>query len=95
MSMLEQAPASAAAGKGELLSNFGLLALLRKAASITGAWRGRKVVMRLRDFDDAQLADIGLKRSDVETALLSPLNSDPTRLLVRARHDPLRGTKHF
>lgn len=59
------------------------------------AWRGRKLVMNMRDFDDAQLADIGLTRSDVETALDLPLSADPSHHLVRARQDPLRGLKRF
>ncbi len=94
MSMLDQAPASAAAGRGELLSNFGL-SLLRGLANIASAWRGRKLVMDMRDFDDSQLADIGLKRSDVENALMLPLSADPSHYLVRARQNPLCGLKRF
>lgn len=95
MSMLEHAPASAAAGRGDLLSNLGLPALLRSMASLFRAWRGRRRVMDMRDFDDAQLADIGLRRSDVHAALRLPLSSDPSHFLVRRRQDPLRGIKHF
>ena len=94
MSMLDHAPRSAAAARGELLSNFGLSAL-RGLASMVSAWRGRKLVMNMRDFDDSQLADIGLKRSDLEIALDMPLSADPSHYLVRARQDPLRGLKRF
>jgi len=94
MSMLDQAPASAAAGRGEILSNLGQ-SLLRGLVNFTNAWRGRKLVINMRDFDDAQLADIGLKRSDVETALQLPLSADPSHYLVRARQNPLCGLKRF
>jgi uncharacterized protein YjiS (DUF1127 family) len=94
MSMLDQAPRSAAAGRGTLLSNFGLSAWQR-LANLPNAWRGRKLVMDMRDFDDAQLADIGLRRGDVETALQLPLSADPSLYLVRARQNPLRGLKRF
>lgn len=95
MSMLDQAPASAAAGRGQLLSNFGTSALLRGLSGMLNALRGRRLVLDMRDFDDAQLADIGLTRSDVEAALQAPMTDDPSRLLVRARQNPLRGLKHF
>ena len=94
MSMLDHAPARAAAGKGEVLSNFGL-SILRRLTNTASAWRSRKLVMDMRDFDDAQLADIGLKRSDVENALLLPLSADPSHYLVRARQNPLCGLKRF
>jgi uncharacterized protein YjiS (DUF1127 family) len=94
MSMLHQAPASAAAGRGELLSNVGQ-SLWRGLGRFRNAWQGRKLVMDMRDFDDAQLADIGLKRSDVETALQLPYSADPSLYLVRARENPLRGVKRL
>lgn len=94
MSMLDQAPASAAAGSGNLLSDFGQT-LLRWLGGLSNAWHGRKLVMNMRDFDDAQLADIGLKRSDVENALQLPLSADPSLYLVRARQNPLSRSKRF
>jgi uncharacterized protein YjiS (DUF1127 family) len=92
MSMLQQAPAIAAAGKGKLLSEHGLAAL-RGLGRLVAAWRSRKLVMDMRDFDDAQLADIGLKRSDVERALQLPVSADPSMYLVRARDNPLGSLK--
>jgi uncharacterized protein YjiS (DUF1127 family) len=74
------------------LSNVGL-GLMRMLASGLTAWRGRKLVMDMRDFNDAQLADIGLRRGDVENALQMPLSADPSMYLVRARQDPLDGMK--
>jgi uncharacterized protein YjiS (DUF1127 family) len=94
MSMLEQAPASAAAGGGELLSNAGL-SLWQGLVRMLRARRGRKLVAHMRDFDDAQLADIGLRRSDVDYALQLPLSADPSLYLVRARQNPLCGVKRF
>lgn len=94
MSMLDQAPASAAAGRGELLSNAGR-ALARWLVNVFKARRGRRLVQDMRDFDDAQLADIGLKRSDVESALQLPLSADPSHYLVRMQQNPLRGSKRF
>lgn len=94
MSMLDQAPASAAAGRGELLSNV-WQAVLGWPAHIFKARRSRRLVQDMRDFDDAQLADIGLKRSDVETALRLPLSADPSLYLVRMQQNPLRGSKRF
>jgi uncharacterized protein YjiS (DUF1127 family) len=92
--MLDQAPASAAAGRGELLSNAGL-SLWRSVRRVMTARHGRKLVTDMRDFDDAQLADIGLKRSDVESALRLPYSADPSLYLVRARDNPLRNLKRF
>jgi uncharacterized protein YjiS (DUF1127 family) len=94
MSLLEQAPASAIAGRGSFLFNSGLM-LWRSLGRLAGAWKGRKLVMAMRDFDDAQLADIGLKRSDVDTALQLPLTDNPSLYLVRARQNPLCGARHF
>lgn len=58
------------------------------AAGVTAtwrAWRNRKQVVELLEFDDRMLADIGLMRGDVTSALASPLDVDPsTRLRVFA-----------
>jgi uncharacterized protein YjiS (DUF1127 family) len=94
MSMLEHAPASAAAGRGEFLSAAGR-SLLSGLVRLVSASRSRKQVVYMRDFDDAQLADIGLKRSDVENALQMPLSTDPSLYLVRARQNPLGHPKRF
>jgi uncharacterized protein YjiS (DUF1127 family) len=90
--MLDQAPASAAAGKGRLLSEY-YFAAWRQLGRLASAWRGRRLVMDMRDFDDAQLADIGLKRSDVHRALQLPASADPSMYLVRARENPLGSPK--
>lgn len=93
MSIYEEAPASAAAGRGTFASNFGLTALVDRLATLTSAWRHRRMVVNMRDFDDTQLADIGLTRKDVEMALSMP-SLDPTHHLIVARLNPLRGIRH-
>ena len=49
------------------------------------AYRNRRAVIGLLDFDDRMLADIGLMRGDVTSALASPRDVDPsTRLRLFA-----------
>jgi uncharacterized protein YjiS (DUF1127 family) len=42
------------------------------------ALRGRQALAELLDFDDRQLADIGVTRGDIEWALAQPLSRDVT-----------------
>jgi uncharacterized protein YjiS (DUF1127 family) len=93
MSICEEAPASAIAGSGSLTSNFRLAALFERAGALLSSWRNRRLVVSMRDFDDAQLADIGLTRGDVENALKMP-SLDPTQHLIDARLNPLKGIRH-
>lgn len=95
MATLDQAPVCAAAGREQLLANFSRPTLVNRMVAVIRAWSGRRAVMHLRDFDDAQLADIGLQRSDIQTALGLPLSADPSHHLIGARQNPLRGTKRF
>lgn len=49
------------------------------------AWRNRISIGSLQDLDDYQLQDIGLTRSDVDTALFtSTFFEDPSRRLTRS-----------
>ena len=91
MSICEEAPASAIAGRGSFVSNFRLATFLERAGSLLSSWRNRRMVVGMRDFDDAQLADIGLTRRDVESALKMP-SLDPTQHLIVARLNPLNGS---
>lgn len=93
MSICEEAPASAAAGRGSLVPNFGLTAIIDRISAMISARRHRRIVVNMRDFDDSQLADIGLTRKDVEMALNMP-SLDPTHHLIVARRNPLRGMRH-
>ena len=45
----------------------------------------RRDVARLSDYDDRLLADIGLTREDVSSAMRRPWPEDPTRLLAERR----------
>jgi uncharacterized protein YjiS (DUF1127 family) len=94
MSICEDAPASAIAGRGTFLSKFYAGTLLSWSAAAFGSWRNRRIVADMRDFDDAQLADIGLSRRDVEIALQAPISTDPTLHLISARENPLKGVRH-
>lgn len=42
------------------------------------AWRNRREFYRLGEMSDAELADIGLTRSDLNVAVGLPLGCDPT-----------------
>ena len=92
MSICEDAPASAAAGRGNYVSKFSAAAIAGRIVAWFSGWRNRRLVASMRDFDDAQLADIGLDRHDVETALRAP-GLDPTLHLIRARQNPLRSAR--
>ena len=93
MSICEEAPASALAGRGSYLSKFIAAVLVERTVSLFASWRNRRLVVSMRDFDDAQLADIGLTRGDVESALKMP-SLDPTQHLISVRQNPLKGVRH-
>lgn len=58
-----------------------MISLTRKIAGFTRAVRGRLQVMELRDLDNAALRDIGLTRGDVNSALRTPYDRDPSLVL--------------
>jgi uncharacterized protein YjiS (DUF1127 family) len=51
---------------------------LRAAGEAWKAWRNRREFYRLGEMSDAELADIGLRRSDLSVAVGLPFNADPT-----------------
>jgi uncharacterized protein YjiS (DUF1127 family) len=58
------------------------------AARLTGivsdvyrAWKNRRAFYRLGELSDAELADIGLTRTDLHVVVASPFASDPTMRL--------------
>ena len=48
------------------------------------AWKNRREFYHLGQMSDAELADIGLTRSDLSVVVDLPLGSDPTAHLGRA-----------
>jgi len=57
--------------------------LWQAIVSLFTRYRNRRQVMQLEDFSDAQLADIGLTRSDVRFALRGGVFDDRSRDLAR------------
>jgi len=69
-----------------------LYAILRKTHEALEAWKRRRQIATLVDFDDHMLSDIGLSRRDVQEALELPFSHDPGReLQFRAARRHLRG----
>jgi uncharacterized protein YjiS (DUF1127 family) len=59
--------------------------LVRAAAwlsRLTAAYRARRDLDRLAQFDDRMLRDVGLTRGDLRDAVAQPLWRDPSRILV-------------
>lgn len=58
-----------------------VVAVASQFARIFRAWRNRREIYRLGEMSDAQLADIGLTRSDLHVVWQAPLTVDPTEQL--------------
>ena len=58
--------------------------------SLRTSLRNRSEVSALAEMTDHQLADIGLTRDDVRSALAAPLACDPAESLIRARRNNIR-----
>jgi uncharacterized protein YjiS (DUF1127 family) len=56
-------------------------ALVQVVRQIVVAIKHRRELARLADLDDRMLADIGLRRSDLDAARSVPLWRDPTSIL--------------
>ena len=54
---------------------------------ITRSWKNRRQVATLTGFDDRMLADIGLRRADLNDALSEPVWRDPTTILATRVHE--------
>lgn len=64
--------------------------LLRVVADAWRAMKNRRAFYKLGELSDAELADIGLTRTDLHVAFDGPLGSDPTvrlRVIVHERID--------
>lgn len=58
-------------------------AFLREVRFRVRSLNNRRAIARLSDFDDHQLADIGLTRQDLSRALQLPFGADPAAELER------------
>jgi uncharacterized protein YjiS (DUF1127 family) len=59
-------------------------ALFRQISHVLTVLEHRREVRHLAELDERILKDIGLSRSDVESALLEPVFRNPSVLLVRS-----------
>ena len=59
-----------------------LAGALNFARSAVRYWKTRNDMARLQEFDDHQLADIGITREDLSRALSLPFSHDPTHALA-------------
>ncbi len=58
--------------------------------SLAKAFKDRREVRNLAEFDERMLKDIGLTRDDVENALTEPLHHRPSWVLVRCASHPIQ-----
>lgn len=69
-------------------------ALHLRAARAVGqawkAWRNRREFYRLGEMSDAELADIGLTRTDLSVVVALPFGADPTAHLGAIAHSRIR-----
>lgn len=65
----------------------GLVSAIR---SLHTCLRNRSEVSAMSEMTDYQLADIGLTRDDVRSALTAPMACDPAESLIRARNRNIR-----
>jgi uncharacterized protein YjiS (DUF1127 family) len=73
---------AAAVPAGRVLAALGSR-MVRSVKAVAARLRNRRDAMRLADFDDRMLADIGLTRCDLRDAYSEPLWYDPTDVLAR------------
>ena len=52
--------------------------VVNAAVNFLRAWKNRRAFYRLGEMSDAELADIGLTRSDLNVAVDLPFGADPT-----------------
>jgi uncharacterized protein YjiS (DUF1127 family) len=86
--------ASAESGIKIFLQNWTVLPL-RGLVQIYRTYKNRRVIASMRDFDDQQLADIGLSHKDIDSALERAFRDNPYAPLIRAREKTVRGMRRF
>lgn len=62
----------------------------RAVAQAWKAWRNRREFYRLGEMSDAELADIGLTRTDLSVVVGLPFGADPTAHLGAIAHSRIR-----
>ncbi len=65
---------------------------LNAASGFYRSWKNRREFMRLGEMSDAELADIGLRRTDLHVVVGSPFGIDPTARLNDIVHARNEGT---
>jgi uncharacterized protein YjiS (DUF1127 family) len=65
----------------------------RTLVSFAKAFRDRREVMNLAEFDERMLKDIGLTRGDVASALAEPIHHRPSWVLVRCVGRPAHAAR--
>ena len=62
-------------------------------ANVYRAWKNRRAFYRLGEMSDAELADIGLTRTDLHVAIGVPFGRDPTAILREIASDRVETTE--
>lgn len=65
----------------------------RSLVSLAKAFKDRREVMNLAEFDERMLKDIGLTRGDVVSALAEPIHHRPSWVLVRCVGHPAHASR--
>ncbi|NRG19897.1 DUF1127 domain-containing protein [Rhizobiales bacterium] len=68
-----------------MLAADGAAALARFAAHMWNAHRNRRQIAKLLEMDDYMLADIGVSRGDIQSALMGDVFEDPSSRLAAMR----------
>lgn len=68
-----------------MLAADGAATLARVAAHMWNAHRNRRQISKLLEMDDHMLADIGVSRGDIQSALMGDVFEDPSSRLAAMR----------
>jgi uncharacterized protein YjiS (DUF1127 family) len=80
-------PIGATTAKHSIVASM-LTALARRVRLLIAAREHRHQLLRVAQSDDHLLADIGVTRQDIDTALSAPFWRDPTRELAHRLTEP-------
>lgn len=68
----------AAASSGKFARQATSTRVARIVAELYRTWKNRRAFYRLGELSDAELADIGLTRTDLHVVVAAPFAGDPT-----------------